>query len=208
MVQELDGTVNEWVAHCKPCWKQDLGVACPNIQCDEWRSHAGKKLAMQEFMNLVVGGSSFKYYNPDLYAPVPTKLDQYPSQKHTLDPVRCNEELEKLKRQEKEANDALRKEATHDFPDANTNSTNLLNVVSASVSAVGPSRALNDAEPSYLDDPLMPHLEDIFSSPNEGIYTNSSYDDEGVVTDFNNLEITMNVSPTPTTKIHTIPPKT
>nr|GEY97947.1 putative ribonuclease H-like domain-containing protein [Tanacetum cinerariifolium] len=73
-----------------------------------------------------------------------------------------NEELEKLKRQEKEANDALKKEATHDSPYANTNNTNLLNVVIAPVSAVGPSKALNDAEPSYRDDPLMPHLEDIF----------------------------------------------
>nr|GEV08417.1 hypothetical protein [Tanacetum cinerariifolium] len=101
------------------------------------------------------------------------------------------EELEKLKGQEKEANDALRKEATHDSPDANTNNTNLLNAVSAPVSAVGPSRALNDAEPSYPDDPLMPHLEDIFASPSEGIFTNSFYDDEGVVTDFNNLKITI-----------------
>nr|GEX52430.1 putative ribonuclease H-like domain-containing protein [Tanacetum cinerariifolium] len=102
------------------------------------------------------------------------------------------EELEKLKRQEKEANDALRKEATHDTQDANTNNTNLLNAVSAPVSVVGPSRALNDDEPSYPDDPLMPHLEDIYASPSEGIFTNSSYDDEGVVSDFNNLETTVN----------------
>nr|GFD33797.1 hypothetical protein [Tanacetum cinerariifolium] len=42
----------------------------------------------------------------------------------------------------------------------------------------------------------------------EGIFTDSSYDDEGVVTDFNNLETTVNVSLTPTTRIHTIHPKT
>nr|GEZ13184.1 hypothetical protein [Tanacetum cinerariifolium] len=90
-------------------------------------------------------------------------------------------ELEKLKRQEKEANDALRKEATHDYLDANTNNTNLLNAVSAP---------------------------DIFASLSEGIFTNSSYDDEGLVTDFNNLETTMNVSLTPTTRIHTIHLKT
>nr|GEV46065.1 reverse transcriptase domain-containing protein [Tanacetum cinerariifolium] len=117
-------------------------------------------------------------------------------------------ELEKLKRQEKEANDAAREEATHETHNVNTNSTNLLNVVSTPVSVVGPLRALNDDEPSYPDDPLMPHLEDIFSSPSEGIFTNSSYDDEGVVTNFNNLETTVNVSPTPTTRIHTIHPKT
>nr|GEZ69678.1 hypothetical protein [Tanacetum cinerariifolium] len=99
-------------------------------------------------------------------------------------------------------------EATHDSLDANTNSTNLLNDVSAPVSAVGPSKALNDVEPSYPDDPSMPHLEDIFASLSEGIFTNSSYDDEGVVTDFNNLETTVNVSLTPTTRIHTIHLKT
>nr|GEV95131.1 hypothetical protein [Tanacetum cinerariifolium] len=118
------------------------------------------------------------------------------------------EELEKLKSQEKEANDATRKEATHENQDANTNNTNLLNVVSAPVSVVGPSRALNDVEPSYPDDPSMHHLEDIFASPCEEIFTNSSYDDEGVVIDFNNLETTVNVNPTPTTRIHTIHPKT
>nr|GEU72006.1 hypothetical protein [Tanacetum cinerariifolium] len=52
---------------------------------------------------------------------------------------------------------------------------------SAPVSVVGPSRAFNDGEPSYPDDPSMPHLEDIYASPIEGIFTNSSYDDEGVI---------------------------
>nr|GEU34163.1 hypothetical protein [Tanacetum cinerariifolium] len=97
---------------------------------------------------------------------------------------------------------------TCEKPDVNTNSTNLFNVVSAPVSAVGPSRALNDDKPSYSDDPLMPHLEDMYASPSVRIFTDSSYDDEGVITEFNNLETTMNVSPTPTTRIHTIHPKT
>nr|GEW74343.1 hypothetical protein [Tanacetum cinerariifolium] len=48
----------------------------------------------------------------------------------------------------------------------------------APVSVVGPSRALNDVEPLYPDDLSMPHLEDIFASPSEGIFTNLSYDDE------------------------------
>nr|GFA98091.1 hypothetical protein [Tanacetum cinerariifolium] len=39
-------------------------------------------------------------------------------------------------------------------------------------------------------------------------FVDSSYDDEGVVTNFNNLETTVIVSTTPTTKIHTIHPKT
>nr|GEW64230.1 hypothetical protein [Tanacetum cinerariifolium] len=118
------------------------------------------------------------------------------------------EELEKLKRREKEANDVARKEPTHENQDANTNSTNLLNAISSPISTAGPSSALNDGEPSYPDDPSMPHLEDIYASPSERIFTDSSYDDEGVVTDFNNLEPIVTVSPTPTTRIHTIHPKT
>nr|GEW00191.1 hypothetical protein [Tanacetum cinerariifolium] len=118
------------------------------------------------------------------------------------------EELEKFKRHEKEAIDAARKDDTYENQNANTNITNLLNAVSTPISTAGPSRAFSDGEPSYLDDPLMPHLEDIYASLSEGIFTDSSYDDEGVVIDFNNLETTMNISPTPTTRIHTIHPKT
>nr|GEW92138.1 reverse transcriptase domain-containing protein [Tanacetum cinerariifolium] len=129
------------------------------------------------------------------------------------------EELEKLKRQEKKANDAarsLRKEATHDIQNASTSSTNLINTASTLLSTVGPSRAFNDGELSYPDpskyalpdDTSIPYLEDIYASPSEGIFIDSSYDDEGVVTDFNNLETTVSFSPTPTTRIHTIHPKT
>nr|GEX92310.1 ribonuclease H-like domain-containing protein [Tanacetum cinerariifolium] len=99
--------------------------------------------------------------------------------------VNDDQELEKLKTQEKKAHDVAespRKEATHDSQNAHTNSTNLLNAVSRPISTVGPLRALNDGEPSYLDDPSMPHLEDIYASPNEEIVTDSSYDDEAVQT--------------------------
>nr|GEW96113.1 ribonuclease H-like domain-containing protein [Tanacetum cinerariifolium] len=58
--------------------------------------------------------------------------------------------------------------------------TNLLNVVSAPVSVVGPLRALNNDEPSYPDDHSMPHIEEIYASPSAGIFINSSYADEGV----------------------------
>nr|GEW57395.1 hypothetical protein [Tanacetum cinerariifolium] len=87
------------------------------------------------------------------------------------------EELEKLKRHEKEANDASespRKGATHDIQNASTTSTNLINTASTPLSTAGPSRAFND----------------------------------GVVTNFNNLETTITVSQTPTTRIHTIQPQT
>nr|GEW43527.1 ribonuclease H-like domain-containing protein [Tanacetum cinerariifolium] len=84
------------------------------------------------------------------------------------------EELEKLKRQENEANDAARKETTHE-------NTNLLNTVSTPLSAAGPLRSLNVGELSYPDDSSMPHLEDIYAIPSEGIFTVSSWDNEGVI---------------------------
>nr|GEV85226.1 reverse transcriptase domain-containing protein [Tanacetum cinerariifolium] len=118
------------------------------------------------------------------------------------------EELKKFKRPEKEANDAARKEATHEIQNANTNNTNLLNAVSTPISTVGLLIVLNDGEPSYLNDHLMPHLEDIYASQSEEIFTDSSFNDKGVVTDFNNLETIVSVSPTPTTRIHTIHTKT
>nr|GEX37383.1 hypothetical protein [Tanacetum cinerariifolium] len=101
------------------------------------------------------------------------------------------EELEKLKRQEKEANDvveSLRKEATHDTQNARTSSTNLLNTASTPLSTAGPSRAFTDGALSYhdpfkivaQDDPTMPHHKDIYESPSEGIFTDSSYDVDGV----------------------------
>nr|GEX62104.1 putative ribonuclease H-like domain-containing protein [Tanacetum cinerariifolium] len=79
-----------------------------------------------------------------------------------------SEELEKLKKQDNEANDATRKEATHENQNAHTNSTNLLNVVSPPISTAGPLREFNDGEPSYLDDPSMPHLNDIYASQVKG----------------------------------------
>nr|GEX12392.1 ribonuclease H-like domain-containing protein [Tanacetum cinerariifolium] len=48
------------------------------------------------------------------------------------------------------------------------------------LSDAGPSRAFNDGELLYLDDPSMPHHEDIYASLSEWIFTDSSYDDEGV----------------------------
>ncbi|GJR42779.1 hypothetical protein Tco_1310882 [Tanacetum coccineum] len=42
------------------------------------------------------------------------------------------------------------------------------------------------------DDSEIPALEDIYDNPNDGIFTNASYDDEGIVADFTNLESTMN----------------
>ncbi|GJY97485.1 putative ribonuclease H-like domain-containing protein [Tanacetum coccineum] len=99
------------------------------------------------------------------------------------------DELERLKRQEKEANDAaeaLRKDTAS--PSGGLSYTDLTN--------------------TDQDDSQIPALEDIYDNPNDGIFTNASYDDEGAVADFTNLETTVNVSPIPTSRIHSIHPTT
>ncbi|GKD39219.1 hypothetical protein Tco_1259426 [Tanacetum coccineum] len=47
-----------------------------------------------------------------------------------------------------------------------------------------------------------------YDNPNDVIFTNASYDDEGAVADFTNLETIVNVSPIPTSRIHSIHPLT
>ncbi|GJT70954.1 putative ribonuclease H-like domain-containing protein [Tanacetum coccineum] len=56
------------------------------------------------------------------------------------------------------------------------------------------------------DDSPMPELE-IFHKSETGIFDEASYDEEGVITDFNNLPTEIEVSPTPTLRIHNIHPK-
>ncbi|GJT97141.1 putative ribonuclease H-like domain-containing protein [Tanacetum coccineum] len=79
------------------------------------------------------------------------------------------------------------------------NSTNRDYTVSPSVSTAGQNFTNTDDLPT---DPLIPDLEDT------GIFS-GAYDDEdvGAEADLNNLEITMNVSPIPTTRIHKDHPK-
>ncbi|GJS36582.1 putative ribonuclease H-like domain-containing protein [Tanacetum coccineum] len=110
------------------------------------------------------------------------------------------DELERLKRQKKKANDvveALRKEFAQETEDlllqtgaTRASSTNTTNTASTPVSTASPSGGL-----SYIDqnDSQIPALEDIYDSPNDDIFTNAFYDDEGAVADFTNLETIVNV---------------
>ncbi|GJT89108.1 putative ribonuclease H-like domain-containing protein [Tanacetum coccineum] len=130
------------------------------------------------------------------------------------------EELKRFKSQEKEANDAaeaLRKEFAQDTEDfllqagaARASSTNTVNTASTPVSSASPSGGLSYTDlPNFdQDDSQIPALEDIYDHPNDGIFTNVSYDDEGAVADFTNLETIVNVSPIPTSRIHSIHPST
>ncbi|GJS90570.1 putative ribonuclease H-like domain-containing protein [Tanacetum coccineum] len=116
--------------------------------------------------------------------------------------------LDELKSQEKDANDAveaLRKEFAQDTEDlllqagaAKASSTNTVNTASTPVSTAN----------SDQDDSEIPALEEIYDNPTAGIFTNASYDDEGPVADFTNLETIMNASPIPTSRINSIHPST
>ncbi|GJS31538.1 putative ribonuclease H-like domain-containing protein [Tanacetum coccineum] len=130
------------------------------------------------------------------------------------------DELERLQRQEKEANEeaeALRKKfehlvikegaartsSTNIFSTVSTpakaSSTNLVNTVSIPVSTASPYEGLSLSDPTNPeeDDSEIPPLEDIYQNSTDGIFTTSSYDDEGAVADFTNLETVVNVSPIP-----------
>ncbi|GJQ92846.1 putative ribonuclease H-like domain-containing protein [Tanacetum coccineum] len=114
-------------------------------------------------------------------------------------------ELERLKRQEKDANnaaEALRKEFAQETEDlllqaraAKTSSTNIVNTASTPVSTDSAYDGLSLSDPTNpnQDDLEIPALEDIYKNPTDGIFTNSSYDDEGAVADFTNLETVVNV---------------
>ncbi|GJT68578.1 putative ribonuclease H-like domain-containing protein [Tanacetum coccineum] len=139
------------------------------------------------------------------------------------------DELERLKRQEKEA---MRKAgcsqemfehfviiegvlycSTNIFSiistPAKASSTNLVNTVSLPVSTASPHEGLSLSDPTNPeeDDSEIPPLEDIYQNSTDGIFTTSSYDDEGAVADFTNLETVVNVSPIPTSRIHSSHPQ-
>ncbi|GJU30566.1 ribonuclease H-like domain-containing protein [Tanacetum coccineum] len=115
--------------------------------------------------------------------------------------------------------EALRKEFAQEAKDlliqagaARATSTNIVNIVSTPVSTASPSNVFSTGGPALnntdQDDSQIHALKDIYDNPSDGIFTNASYDDEGVVADFTNLESTVNVSPYPTSRIHSIHPTT
>ncbi|GJV81891.1 hypothetical protein Tco_1517761 [Tanacetum coccineum] len=130
------------------------------------------------------------------------------------------DELERLKRQEKDANDAaeaLRKEFAQETENlllqvgvAKASSTNTVNAVSTPVSTTNPYDGLSFSDPTNpdQDDSEIPELEDIYKNSIDGIFTNSSYDDEGAMADFTNLETVVNVNLIPTSRINSIHPST
>ncbi|GKB06832.1 hypothetical protein Tco_0835065 [Tanacetum coccineum] len=134
------------------------------------------------------------------------------------------EELESLKRQEKEANNAakaFRKEFAQSTKDlllqagaARATSTNTINTVSTLISTASPSRIFSTGGPNLNQTRtkmIRKYLllkEYIYENPSDGFLPSVSLCDEGAVADFTNLETTVNVSPIPTSRIYSIHPIT
>ncbi|GKB15320.1 putative ribonuclease H-like domain-containing protein [Tanacetum coccineum] len=95
---------------------------------------------------------------------------------------------------------------------ARATSTNTVNSISTPISTASPSNVFSAGGPDLNNNDQynsqIPALEDIYDNPSDGIFTNAFYDDEGAVADFTNLETTVNVSPIPTLRIHSIHPTT
>ncbi|GKF68040.1 hypothetical protein Tco_0197719, partial [Tanacetum coccineum] len=78
---------------------------------------------------------------------------------------------------------------------ANANSTNPVNTISIPLSTPSSHKILSLFDPTNpeQDDTEIPPLEDIYQNSTDGIFTNSSYDDEGAVADFTNLETVLRI---------------
>ncbi|GJX90430.1 putative ribonuclease H-like domain-containing protein [Tanacetum coccineum] len=75
-----------------------------------------------------------------------------------------------------------------------------------STNSVNSGSGKDNIQPADHDDSNMPELT-IFNKPQKGIFDEASYDDEGMVHDFNNLPTEVAVSPIPTLRIHNIHPQ-
>ncbi|GKB07157.1 putative ribonuclease H-like domain-containing protein, partial [Tanacetum coccineum] len=207
------------VAGKGPTWLFDLDYLTDSMNYQPVRSedHANKHAGPHEANQNAIKRSTAKDAGE---AP-----NQHPNLKTYEKPVDkedqvCLDELERLKRQEQDANDAaeaLGKEFAQETMNlvlqagaAKTSSTNIVNTASTPVSIVSPYDGLSFSDPTNpdQDDLEIPALEDIYKTPIDGIFTNSSYDDEGAVADFTNLETVVNVSPIPTSMINYIYPST
>ncbi|GKB35655.1 putative ribonuclease H-like domain-containing protein, partial [Tanacetum coccineum] len=123
-------------------------------------------------------------------------------------------ELQNLKTQEKEAYSTS---ITEDTPEilafrkemdelAQKHLREVSKNIATSTNSVNSGSGQDNPQPADQDDSDMPELT-IFNKPRKGIFDEASYDDEGMVYDFNNLPTEVAVSPIPTLRIHNIHPQ-
>ncbi|GJR93120.1 putative ribonuclease H-like domain-containing protein [Tanacetum coccineum] len=92
----------------------------------------------------------------------------------------------------------------------NTGSDNLNTVFEevtpGNIEAISPSADHEEEVFSDADDDEMPEIR-IYDKSSEGIFEQASYDDDGIITDFNNLPDEVDVTTNPTLRIHNAHPQ-
>ncbi|GJU33188.1 putative ribonuclease H-like domain-containing protein [Tanacetum coccineum] len=199
---ETSGILKDFIRQIE----NQLNQKVKTIRCDngtEFKNRDIIELCPKEANHSAVKSSEAKNGDEKSNGDTGPKTNEKP--KDQEDPAFL-EELERLKRQENEANDAaevLRKEFAQSTEDlllqagaARATSTNTVNTFSTPLSTANPLNVFSAGGPDLnnndQDDSQIPALEDIHNNPSDGIFTNASYNDEGVVADFTNLETTMN----------------
>ncbi|GJV12019.1 hypothetical protein Tco_1353560 [Tanacetum coccineum] len=213
------------------------------------RQSEGKNVSTQQYIMLSLWSSISSSYKSSDEKYKNDTADDAAGETPVQKPASKNEQalknvLDKMMDQEKEAteqSDAVRKEFEAKCnrellqgKATKASNTNSFNTVSTPVNAASAPRTSNDAGPSFvslggsfpldvndfLDDPLMPDLEDTAEVQNTGIF-GSAFDDEdldtynspfanqvmGAEDNFNNMEPLTVVSPIPTIRVHSIHPK-
>ncbi|GJU83843.1 putative ribonuclease H-like domain-containing protein [Tanacetum coccineum] len=124
-----------------------------------------------------------------------TKLQNLKTQEKAAYSTGISEDTPKILAFRKEL-DELAQKHLREVPKNKATSTNSVNSGSGQ----------DNTQPADQDDSDMPELT-IFNKPQKGIFDEASYDDEGMVHDFNNLPTEVVVSPIPTLRIHNIHPQ-
>ncbi|GJX98869.1 putative ribonuclease H-like domain-containing protein [Tanacetum coccineum] len=126
---------------------------------------------------------------------VPTALQNLKTQEKEAYSTSISKDTPEILAFRRELDDLAQKHL-REVPKNKDTNTNLVNFGSG----------IDDAQPADQDDSDMPELT-IFNKPQQGIFDEASYDDEGMVHDFNNLPTEVAISPIPTLRIHNIHPQ-
>ncbi|GJW80928.1 putative ribonuclease H-like domain-containing protein [Tanacetum coccineum] len=132
---------------------------------------------------------------------VPTALQNLKSQEKEASPNDISEDAPDILAFRRES-DAIAQKHLGAALENKTTSTPSVNTGSGSVN----TRKFDASQHADPDDSDMSELE-IFNRPKQGIFDEASYDEEGMVHDFNNLPTEVAVSPIPTLRIHNIHPQ-
>ncbi|GJZ26773.1 putative ribonuclease H-like domain-containing protein [Tanacetum coccineum] len=208
-IRQIENQLNQKVKTIR-C---DNGTEFKNMDIIEFCGSKGIKREYKNKANKTVGPKEANHSagTQDNIDAGNSKMEVEPTQEYFVLPLWSSytsivKSLEAKNRDEKPNGDtaeAFRKEFAQCTEDlllqagaARATSTNTVNIVSTTISIACPSNVFSAGGPDLnnndQDDSQIPALEDIYDNPSNGIFTNASYDDEGAMDDFTNLETTVN----------------